>query len=410
MDSSSAFVALPLYHTPSQPRHISAYPYSIPRARSQAPFHRYDLESHVRNYRKNLKARANANTIIKACAPSPISSSPTTTTTSSSSSLYTEHVTSTSPATESVIVTTNTFANIPSAASRSANSSNSAVANDTTDILGDGMVHRAVSDLKGWRVSGPSDTKGKLPAVIYFALAADQSLGLDPYNQFTQFALLGDLGSQWSQEEMMGKLEEAPLRVYSVTLPFHGAMTQNEIAFQNWARAYTSGQDLLSVFFNRVVKDIDRLIEMELIDGDNLWVAGLSRGGFVASHIAIMHPKVGGVLGYAPVTVPGDLKDMRDVKSDLLDNLSLKNPQHLEVLSTKPTRFYVGNRDETVSTRHCFEVVHGLAETNAKSFRSPPHEMVMYCSLGKGGHGTPVDIFKDGARWILTKMNLRNKK
>eukprot|EP00183_Erythrolobus_madagascarensis_P006988 CAMPEP_0185846336 /NCGR_PEP_ID=MMETSP1354-20130828/2015_1 /TAXON_ID=708628 /ORGANISM="Erythrolobus madagascarensis, Strain CCMP3276" /LENGTH=301 /DNA_ID=CAMNT_0028546461 /DNA_START=77 /DNA_END=982 /DNA_ORIENTATION=- len=268
-----------------------------------------------------------------------------------------------------------------------------------------GMAHREVRGVRGWRVSGPEDHVGALPAVIYFALSAEQSLGLAPYNHLTQFVLNESVSTEESRDA-----SNAPLRVYSVTLPYHGTMTQNEAAFGNWARAYSSGQDVLESFLKRTNRVIDSLVEDGLIDSDNVWTAGLSRGGLIASHIGIRNKYVKGVVGFASVTVPGDLRELKTVSSEALDALSLKNEEHICALSKKQTRYYMGNRDELVSTRNCFDVVHALAETNAKGFRSPPHEMIMYCSIGKAGHGTPEDIFSDGARWLRKQMRLPSER
>ncbi|KAA8492492.1 hypothetical protein FVE85_7999 [Porphyridium purpureum] len=289
------------------------------------------------------------------------------------------------------------------ASSKSSASTASVRGGDENTLPMDGLVYRDVSpDLRGWKVAGPPAEKGMLPAIIYFALTAEQSLGLDPYNQFARFALGFEHEPQLGELEVLERLQRAELRVFSVTLPFHGTMEQNKLAFKNWAQAYAAGQDILSGFLNRVDRGIQTLLKTQ-IDPDRLWTAGLSRGGLIASLVAMRNPEVTGVLAFSAVTVPGDLKELREVREQpALKALSLKTPQNLEILSKKETRFYIGNQDETVGTRNCFDVAHGLAA--ASNARSPPHEFIMYCSLGREGHGTSVDVFQDGATWIRRKI------
>ncbi|OSX76592.1 hypothetical protein BU14_0184s0020 [Porphyra umbilicalis] len=67
----------------------------------------------------------------------------------------------------------------------------------------------------------------------------------------------------------------------------------------------------------------------------------------------------------------------------------------------------MGNRDVLVRTRGAFEVVEALADAaHAGGCRSPPAELVCYCSIGKDGHGTPADIFVDGAGWVRAQLGL----
>ena len=228
-----------------------------------------------------------------------------------------------------------------------------------------------------WRYIGaPIDPTNPtpLPTIIYFALTSSQSLELDPFNQFVKRLLPSSPSS-------------ASFRVLSVTLPYHTSdMVANEAVFTAWADVYSSGGDLLTSYIRRVNDTIEKLIHDRVIASEQVYVAGLSRGGLIAALLAAKSAHVKAVLGFAPVTVLADLPEFTEaLKMDgrvkeRLHRASLLNDHVLQALVGKPLRFYMGNFDRRVGTRNAFEVVHRLAEmAGSKRVRSPPHEFVMYC-------------------------------
>ena len=123
-----------------------------------------------------------------------------------------------------------------------------------------------------WR--GPSLDHGRLPGVFYFALSGEDSLFLDPFNQPAVF------------------LEPFPVRVYSSTLPSHGSGLRNSDAMGRWAQDLENGHDLLTEFIHKSIANIDFLIAQGLLDRDKIAVSGLSRGGFLALHLAAADPRI----------------------------------------------------------------------------------------------------------------------
>lgn len=248
-----------------------------------------------------------------------------------------------------------------------------------------------------WRYAGPPLTVGPTPAVIYFALTASQSLELDPFNQFVT--------------SLLPTPETASLRVFSVTLPFHADMAANEAAFEQWADTYRAGGDLITSFIRKVSTTVDSFIQSGYLQKDAIYAAGLSRGGLMAAHLTAQHHAIKACLAFAPVTVLADLPEFSeaaipaDRARQKVHRASLLNDHIVERLAEKPVRFYMGNFDRRVGTRNAFELTHLLAERAAsRGVRSPPHEFVMYCSVGKQGHGTPSDVFKAGADYILSLL------
>lgn len=223
---------------------------------------------------------------------------------------------------------------------------------------------------------GPSLDKGCLPAVFYFALSAQESLHLAPINQPAQ------------------DLAHPNRRIFSMTLPGHQGKNPNEaIAF--WTDQFHQGIDPISPFVDTVIETIEQFISKGIIDKNNLFLMGLSRGAFIACHVAakIPHPPKG-ILGFAPLT-----------QLDRISNTPMAaslNLSHLvSPLSKIKTRFYIGNHDLRVGTRHAFHFIESLAQHAYQKGRlSCPAELIISPSVGKDGHGTPPEIFRSGTDWL----------
>lgn len=232
---------------------------------------------------------------------------------------------------------------------------------------------------------GPGPEVGPLPALFYFALSGEESLKLHPYNSPAPL------------------LEEEPVRVFSMTIPGHEPGLDKFHAMQYWADHMDNY--VLENFFNEVEFAIDWLIQEEYIDPEHIAVGGLSRGGFVATHVAAKQKRIKTILGFAPLTQLGILKEfasaelpthvkMRAQALDLeqiVDNLT-----HIHHL-----RFYIGNRDDRVSTDACYSFIRKLAnkghEVRAKHLNA---ELYIVHSIGHKGHGTAPHTFNEGTEWV----------
>lgn len=239
-------------------------------------------------------------------------------------------------------------------------------------------------------VSGPPLTEGPLPALFYFALSAKDSLCQDPYNQPVVY------------------LSRRRLRVFSVTLPFHEAPQDPQDALTNWARSFAEGHDILAPFFERVVKVIEKIVSNGYAIPDRIGAAGLSRGAFVAAHIAARTSLICHILGYAPLTKLGKARGIRESLPAHSPAVAAYDLHHLiEKLIGKNLRFFIGNRDELVGTASCFSFIEQLAEASyMHRIRSPQAELVIYPSIGYQGHGTPKEIFEQGAEWMSQKLEV----
>lgn len=235
---------------------------------------------------------------------------------------------------------------------------------------------------------GPPLEKGRLPAVFYFALSAQESLDLDPYNQPAVF--LANLG----------------VRVFSLNLPAHGPNLNALEAIGTWAQNFSEGIDPLAPFLEQASFAIDALIDKGLIVREKIGVMGLSRGGLIASHVAKSCADVRAITAFAPMIA---LTKAREFVPKHTPGASEYNLVEIaDELVGKPLRFYIGNRDTRVGTKICFDFVEDLVERSfQKGIRSPEVELLISPSIGHMGHGTSKAIFESGAAWIAEKLGVK---
>lgn len=218
---------------------------------------------------------------------------------------------------------------------------------------------------------GPPLKEGPLPALFYFSLSAKDTLETDPFNQPVQL------------------LEGLPLRIFTQSLPMHDEIPP-EKAMDEWARQMKQGESLIPPFIKQVKKSFETLKPHIT----SCAVAGLSRGAFIACHVAAVCPEVSHILGFAPLT-----------RLDYAPHLNLETltPK----LYNRSLRFYIGNHDTRVGTDHAFAFIHALAaEANSHRKRNTPIEMIIGPSTGYQGHGTLPPVFQSGVDWLKKEFNL----
>lgn len=234
-------------------------------------------------------------------------------------------------------------------------------------------------------------SQGPLPAFFYFALAGDESLELSPYNH------------------PILHLIDTPLRIFSFTLPFHGEGHNKFHAMEHWIRHLHAKESFLDNFLASTIQAIQWLIDSRIVDPLHIAVGGISRGGFIAAHIAARHPLIHTVLAFAPLTELKTLAEYQPFASDLifskrLDQLSLESIID-SLLHVRSLRFYIGNRDMRVSTDAAFHFIRKLADaTHDKRIRNHHCELFITSSIGHKGHGTAPETFEEGAAWIKKQL------
>jgi hypothetical protein len=234
--------------------------------------------------------------------------------------------------------------------------------------------------------TGPSLDAGAMPALFYFSLSGPDSLCLPPYNQIVQF------------------LAGRPIRVFSLNLPAHENGLDPEKALKVWAEEFSQGQDPIMRFLDEAEIAIEYVLRQRLVLADRIAVAGLSRGGFFAALLASRLDPIRTVLGFAPLTrlkVPKEFQEIRHLPLVEKYDLGL----YAASLCKKRIRFYIGNRDIRVSTRDCFECIEEITEKAfEQNIRPAAIELIISPSCGQMGHGTPPEIFRQGADWIFENV------
>lgn len=222
-----------------------------------------------------------------------------------------------------------------------------------------------------------------LPAFFYFALTGRESLAQDPYNQPIVF--LGD----------------APIRKISFDLPFHGGELSHAHAIEKWKSELHQGNDFLNLYLAEAQKNIANLIDEGYVDPNKMAIGGLSRGAFIATHLAAREPRIKTLIGFAPMTQASrlDEKHRSENRSYDLEHL-------IDKLIGRKVRFYIGNRDMKVGTSACYAFIEQLADHSyKKGFRSPPVDLIISPSVGHQGHGTLPFIFQEGASWLKKELH-----
>lgn len=233
---------------------------------------------------------------------------------------------------------------------------------------------------------GPDIKEGPLPAVLYLALSAEESLLTDPFNQPVSY------------------LTKSPIRVFSVDLPFHGKGFDSREALKYWAHAFARGDDVVRHFLLKLEETLSHLFTLQIAEKNKLAVMGLSRGGFLVNHLASRMPEITTLLAYAPLTQISAGKDFEFLSlCPILQSLDL---HHLtNELCTKTQRIYIGNRDVRVSTDACYRWYRSLVEAAyERQIRSPHIELIMKPSIGHQGHGTSKENFEGGAKWLTKQI------
>lgn len=238
--------------------------------------------------------------------------------------------------------------------------------------------------------TGLGPEAGPLPAFVYFSLSGEESLCLPPYNQP---AIV---------------LDPYPLRVFSFTLPFHGEGFNKLDAMKFWVESIQSKNGWLDEFLENVHEAVLWLMRTEMIDKDSVGVGGLSRGAFIATHLAAREPSISSLLGFSPVTRFQNIQEFAtsganvDLEAFETINLTSLIPN---LLHLKHLRFYIGNLDLRVNTDSCYDFIRKMAiAAHEKRARNCHVELRITQSIGHKGHGTAPETFEEGALWIKNHL------
>lgn len=235
---------------------------------------------------------------------------------------------------------------------------------------------------------GPSIDEGPLPAIFYFALSAQDSLTVDPYNQ------------------PIKNIDLKKVRVFSIDLPEHEHAKSPYEAIGAWIDSLMKQESFLESFFLQIAECIRELKQLNYFTMDQLALMGLSRGAFVAIHVTSKINQPITVLGFSPLMSLPFTKEAKE-KNYLKTEYDLKNliPQ----LLNKNIRLYIGNRDTRVGSSESSNFILELADSAFNhGVKNPPFELFIFPSIGYMGHGTPKQIFEEGSNFLLKALGVHD--
>jgi predicted esterase len=232
---------------------------------------------------------------------------------------------------------------------------------------------------------GPKEKKA-LPSIFYFALTGKQSCTLSPINQPVAF------------------LSTHSVRIFSWSLFAHQEEVDPKESMKQWASAIEQKNNFIEAFITKSKYNLSKLIDDGWVDSSKIAVSGLSRGAFLGTHWAANDSRISVVVGYSPLVSLNALTTFPSLKTNsLAKQLNLINSA--PKLIHKKICFYMGNRDQRVSTEESTKLVKEISnQAYQKRIRSPQVSLMITPSIGYLGHGTSPSSFYSGTQFILEQF------
>jgi|GEM_PF-6077957 len=193
--------------------------------------------------------------------------------------------------------------------------------------------------------------------VFYFSLSGEDSLLLPPF--CTPVDILVDQSFQ----------------VISTTLPHHEHNARPYHIRELWEKDVAH----IEMFIQALAQGIK---ELTSYFPPPYGVMGLSRGAFIALWIASMVKEVTTAVCFAP---------MLELNNE--GKLSIK--ERTSLLKNKKIHFFIGDNDSLVGTDRVISL-HNELSSHSK--------LEIYPSIGRMGHGTPHEMFNQGALWMIKNL------
>jgi dienelactone hydrolase len=186
----------------------------------------------------------------------------------------------------------------------------------------------------------------------------------------------------------------------SIDLPCHGLeLRKGEPAeLAGWRHRLEHGADPIADVARRLAAVLDHLVATGRTDASRIAVAGTSRGGFMALHVAARDPRLTCVVAYAPVI---DLAALREFAG--AESLPAVRAADLHgaagTLAGRPVWMAIGADDRRVDTRRAVSFAAAVRAATVAAGCSD--RLTLIVDPETTGHTTPAGAAERSAAWIL---------
>jgi pimeloyl-ACP methyl ester carboxylesterase len=198
-------------------------------------------------------------------------------------------------------------------------------------------------------------------------------------------------------------LREKGWNVVSVDPPCHGEdLRSGERAeILGWVDRFAKGEDTVAAFVARTNDVIDELVRDGVARPGAIAVMGISRGGFLAFHVAAGNARIGAVCTLAPVA---DWSVLREF-AGMTENALVKGTAVMNIADTItcPVWTIIGSSDDRVDTGKTVEVMQRLLANNTKRETKLAIDLHL---TSTPGHLSLAWWHDEGARWLTERVKM----
>lgn len=163
-----------------------------------------------------------------------------------------------------------------------------------------------------------------------------------------------------------------------------------------WRTRVEAGEDIVADFNTRAGSVLDCLVDEGYTDPGRVVFLGISRGGFLALHVAAADPRVRAVAAIAPVTELRKLEEFTGLDDHpLTESLALLH--RAAALVDRPVWLIIGDRDHRVGTDHTIALARAISRCSEQN--GAPGRVTLHV-VPADGHTQPEQCHTLVAEWV----------
>jgi len=264
---------------------------------------------------------------------------------------------------------------------------------------------RAVSAGK----DGPAMKILRTPGGVRFGLFGDKPKKPAP-TLFVFATGLEDLERQPVYTEIGRRLAPHGFLHVALDPPCHGEDIKpgEPSGLVGWRHRLEKGDALVADFTARASAVLDHLIKEGYTDQGKVAACGVSRGGFLAFHLAATDKRIAAAIGFAPVTnllALSEFKGMEKHEPTRALNLVRVAPK----LAGRPIWISIGNHDERVNTDDAIAFTRQVVTATAAKQKDKAIPVELHVG-GSLGHRDLPGSHERAAAWLLQQVGIGGNK